>query len=463
MIRSRFVLYTVIACAFLVFDRASAELPKPEVIAKAIQLPVEKYKLENGLVVLLLEDHSAPFFTYHQWFRVGSRDEKVGRTGLAHFFEHLMFKGTPQFPKGDFDRVLRANGGINNAFTTHDYTGYFESLPSGKLELAIKFESDRMRNLMFDLNEINSEREVVKEERRMRVENDVGGLIEEKMWSTLYKIHSYHWPVIGYMNDLNAASIDDMKEFYRVHYAPNNAVLVVVGDFDSSEAKKLIQNYYGKIASQDLPKRDIPAEPDQAGERRATILKPVQSVTVAAAYKTVRSGDADQYPLDILATIMGGGASSRLHRRLVYKEQVASEVSVSSYTPGEPGMFRITVAMKPGQSADPTLKKLSAEIEAVKDKPVDDRELEKAKAAVMKDYVQALKTISGKAHALALNEIYFNDYRQMFRDLESYLAVNAEQIRQVAKKYLKPTARTVVVVRPGAANEKTSGGKGVEQ
>lgn len=233
----------------LISFSAQAELPTQVSIADQIRFPVEKYQLSNGLTVLLHEDHSAPIISIHQWFRVGSANEHPGRTGIAHFFEHLMFKGTPKYPNRELDRQIQANGGTNNAFTTRDYTGYYENMPSGKLELILDIESDRMRNLGFDEKEIKNEREVVKEERRYRVENNVYGYLHENVFETVFRVHPYRWPVIGYMRDLNATSIDDLKEFYRVFYAPNNAVLVITGDFKSSQAKSLIEKYYAKILS----------------------------------------------------------------------------------------------------------------------------------------------------------------------------------------------------------------------
>lgn len=430
---------------------AQAEIPNQKEIATAIRMKVEKFTLGNGLTVLLQEDHSAPFFTYQQWFRVGSRHEKPGLTGLAHFFEHLMFKGTKKYPGDIFDRMIRANGGVSNAFTTRDFTAYYMNLPSDKLELAIDIDSDRMRNLNFDQKQIDSEREVVKEERRFRVDNEVFGVLEEKLWRTVFKVHPYHWPVIGSMVDLNRATIDDMKDFYRIHYAPNNAVVVVVGDFDSSKAKKLITKYYGPIAAQPEVASPEVAEPAQMGERRAVIPRQVQNVSLGIAFRTVKSGDDDMYALDLAASILGGGVSSRLYRRLVYREQTVSNVSVGSYTPKNPGIFKLTLSLKPGQTSEGVLKSVAAELFKLRSQPITDAELEKAKNWVMKDYVESLKTFSGKANALAIHEVYSKDYQVMFKDLERYLAVTKDQILSAADRYLKPTARTVILVQNGVA------------
>lgn len=430
---------------------ASADLPNQTDVTSAIQMNVDKYQLKNGLTVLLLEDHSVPFISYQQWFRVGSRHEQPGLTGLAHFFEHLMFKGTAKYPGDSYFRQVRSNGGSANAFTTRDFTGYYVNLPSDKLALAIDLESDRMRNLNFDQKQIDSEREVVKEERRFRVDNDVSGTLEEKLWRTVFKVHPYHWPVIGSMVDLNRATMDDMKNFYRIHYAPNNAVVVVVGDFSTSEAKKLIERAYGGIPAQTVPESKTVIEPDQLSERRAVINKSVQNTTAVVAYRSVASGTPDMYALDLAASILGGGNSSRLYRRLVYKAQSVNSVSVSSYTPADPGIFRVSLSLKPGQSAESVFQTVGAEIKRLRSELVTEAELEKAKNWVMKDYVEALKTISGKANALAIHEIYSKDYQSIFEDLKKYIAVSREDIKRVADAYLQQKSRNIVIVQKGEA------------
>ena len=411
-----------------------------------IHLDVEKYQLANGLTVLLYEDHSSPSFSFHQWFRVGSVNEQPGRTGLAHFFEHLMFKGTAKHPPREYEKIVQSNGGIFNAFTTNDYTGYYASMPAGKLESVVELEADRMRNLAFDAKEIQNEREVVKEERRMRFDNDVMGSMQESIFRTVYKVHSYHTMAIGSMKDLNAASIDDLKAFYNTYYSPNNAVIVIVGDFQKSEAKHLIQKYYGSIPSQLIPAETVTPEPEQKSPRKLVIKRPVQNPTVAVTYLTSKSGDSDTYALDLLSNILGEGVSSRLHRKLVYTRQIVSAISSSSWTPKYPGIFQITASVKPGVSTDSVVDAVLAEINAFRNGLVTDLELEKAKNQIMMSFVSGLKTNAGKAHALAINEVLTKDYRNLFSDLDRYQAVTKEQIQQVAKKYLAPQRRSVVEV-----------------
>jgi zinc protease len=236
----------------------------PASFSQSIRFPVEKFKLANGLTVLLNEDHSAPIISYHTWFRVGSKNEEVGYTGIAHLFEHMMFKGAKRYTGEQFDRVLQANGGVNNAFTTHDYTGYYETLPGSKLELVADIEADRMENLQITPENLTSERDVVKEERRFRVDNNPGGVLREALYGTAFKVHPYRWPVIGYMEDISRIDVAKANEFYRTYYAPNNAVLVISGDFDKAEAKRIVEKYYGAIKSQEIPQRPRPPEPHPA-------------------------------------------------------------------------------------------------------------------------------------------------------------------------------------------------------
>jgi zinc protease len=370
---------------------------------------------------------------------------------MAHFFEHLMFKGTPKYPKNEFDRQIQANGGTNNAFTSLDYTGYYENMPSGTLDLILDIESDRMRNLNFDPTEIKNEREVVKEERRYRVENSVFGYLHEGVFETVFRVHPYRWPVVGYMKDLDATSMDDLKEFYRVFYAPNNAVLVITGDFKSGATKSLIEKHYGKIPAQPLPEHKFDPEPQQKSQRSMQLVKDVQSPTFAVAYQAPPAGQDDAYVLDLLANILGNGSSSRLHKQLVYRQQVASSVSAWNYTPLLSGVFQIFCSVKPGMNMESAINTTFNEIYKMRNRLVSDDELKKAKTQVMIDYIDSLKTVSGKARALALNEVLFKDYTMMFKDLDRYNSVTAEQIKAAAEKYLQTQQAAIVRVKPQGA------------
>ena len=431
----------------LVFQLQGAEKP-----ALSIQLNVEKYQLPNGLTVILHEDHSAPIISYHTWFRVGSKDEKLGRTGLAHFLEHLMFKGAKRYTGKQFDQLMQANGISNNAFTSLDYTGYYENLPSSKLELIMDMESDRLQNLALRPEDFQSEKEVVKEERRSRVDNQPLGKMREVVYHTAYKVSPYKWPVIGRMTDLNRISIKDVRAFWQKFYSPSNAVLVIVGDFNSRRVKRMIEKYYGSIPGGKTPVRNYAKEPLQQGQRSVTLRKNISSPYFSVAYKIPGAGEKDVFALDLLAQILGKGSSSRLYKRLVYREQSVLQIGVSSYTPKEGGLFRITGAIPPGENSKQQLEKairsVFAEIWKSSHHLVSDKELQKAKTQVMKSYVDSLTTMAGKAEILALNEVLFGSYKVFFKDLQNYQSVTAEQIKEVAEKYLKPSQRSVVRLLP---------------
>ncbi len=417
-------------------------------IGDQIRFNVEKFQLPNGLTVLLHEDHSAPLVAYHTWFRVGSKDEDPGYTGIAHLFEHMMFKGAKRYGPGTFDRILQANGAINNAFTSYDYTGYYEIFPSSKLELVMDIESDRMVNLQITEDSLKSEREVVKEERRFRYEDNPTGTLHHLLFNTAFKVHPYRWPVIGSMEDLNRVTVEKANEFYRMYYAPNNAVLVIAGDIKPAEVKKLVHKYYGPLRSQEVKRKELPQEPPQKAIRSYQTTKNIQSLQFAVGYHVPKSGSEEAYALDLLANILGGGNSSRLHQRLVYREQIATSVRAGNLTMQDSGLFQIYVTLKPGADYSQAQKAVYGEMWRAANIKIKDAELEKAKNQVMKGYVDALKTVHGKAQALAINEIYYGDYERLFKDLEQYEKVTADQIMQAAKKYLNPYQSTLVILKP---------------
>lgn len=420
-------------------------------IGSQIRFPVEKYKLANGLTVLLHEDHSVPLISYQTWFRVGSKNEQKGLTGMAHLFEHMMFRGAKRFTGEQFDTMLQANGAQNNAFTTNDYTGYYENLPSAKLELIMDLESDRMENLKINAENLKAEREVVKEERRMRVDNNPAGQLREALFDKAFTTNPYHWPVIGYMPDLDNVTVENAQVFHRTYYAPNNATLVIAGDFDSAQVKKWVEKYYGAIKSQPIPVQTFAQEPEQKTPRSEFLTQQVQATQFVLAYHTPKTGTDESYALDLLANILGFGDSSRLHQRLVYQDQVAANVGAYNQTLQLDGLFQIYINLKPGADFKKAERAALGVIWRPRKMMVTADELQKAKNQVMKGYVDGLKTIHGRAEALALNETIYGDYEMLFKDLERYNAVTAKQIRDVAFKYLGPEKMTLVVLKPGAA------------
>jgi zinc protease len=413
-----------------------------------IQFPVEKYTLKNGLTVILAEDHSVPMISYHTWYRVGSRDEGPGVTGAAHMLEHMMFKGAKKYSGKQFDHVLHENGIVNNAFTSNDYTGFYENLPSNKLELIMDMEVDRMRSLALNPQDLTSELQVVGEERRWRVDNNPGGMLREMIFGTLFKVHPYTWPVIGYMTDIQAYTVEKLRKFYDTYYLPNNAVLVISGDFEPAKTKALIEKYYSQLESKPLPERKYPVEPDAKAPQRKVMPWDVQTKTFMVAYKGVQAGHDDSFALDLLGNILGGGLSSRLHKKLVYQQQIASSTSAFDMTNADPGAFLVMTTMKPGKGTAEAEKVIADEIETLKTTLVSEKELQKAKNQTMMDYMEGLTTIDGKAQALAINEILFGDYGHLFSDLERYNKVKVQDIRNVAKKYLQQQRRVVGILEP---------------
>ncbi len=417
-----------------------------------IKFPVEKITLKNGLTVLLHEDHSIPMVSYHTWYRVGSRDEQPGVTGAAHMLEHMMFKGAKIYTGKQFDAILHGNGIQNNAFTTDDYTGFYENLPSAKLELIMKVEVDRMKDLALQPEDLVSELQVVGEERRWRVDNNPPSLLREVMMDKLYEVHPYHWPTIGYMKDIQAYTVAKLRHFYETFYVPNNAVLVIAGDINIPKTKELVAKYYGALQFKALPERKYPQEPESTKERRVETTGEVQTTTVAVAYKGVESGHPDGFALDLLANILGSGPSSRLYKKLVYESQKASQAGCYDSTSADPGYFLLTASMIPGQKSAFAENVFAQEIKKLQENLIPERELAKAKNQIMKEFVDALQTIDGRAESLALSEIVQGDYGKIFTDLDKYQTVTATDIQRVAKKYLIPQRRLTAVLNPHSSN-----------
>ena len=416
-----------------------------------IQFPVEKYQLKNGLTVILAEDHSVPMVSYHTWYRVGSRDESPGVTGAAHMLEHMMFKGAKKYSGKDFDRILHENGIVNNAFTTNDYTGFYENLPSGKLELIMDMEVDRMRSLALRAEDLKSELQVVGEERRWRTDNNPEGLLREIFNGLIYKVHPYKWPVIGYMKDIQAYTPEKLRKFYDTYYVPNNAVLVISGDFNKKQTKELIEKYYGQLEAKTLPPRIYPPEPEMTKPQRKIQPWSVENDYLMVGYKGVAAGTPDGYALDLASNVLGSGNSSRLYKRLVYQAQIATGTTAFDMTNADPGTFMIFVSMKPGVSESAAEPIVQQEIQKMMDAPVSEKELEKSKNQTSMDFLESLTTIDGKAQALAINEILYGDYSRLFSDLERYDKVTAADIQRVVKTYLQPQKKAIAILKPKSA------------
>lgn len=446
-----------LATLFWQFNQLYAQ-PLPEKITRPstnpsaqelkIDFPVEKFQLENGLTVILAQDRSVPMISYHTWYRVGSRDEKPGITGVAHMLEHMMFKGAKKYSGKEFDQILHSNGIVNNAFTSMDYTGFYQNLPSSKLELMMDMEVDRMRFLALKPEDLKSELQVVGEERRWRVDNNPNGLLREMMMENIYSAHPYTWPVIGWMKDIQAYTVDKLKDFYDRFYVPNNAVLVLAGDFEIEPTKKLVQKYYGVLKKGPLLEKQFPAEPPMK-EAKSKILKSnVGNSSLIVGYHGVSAQHPDVYALDLTAQILGAGQSSRLFKRMVYQDQTSSAATASNMTPADPGVFFIYAALKPGQSWKAAEKTILSEVEKLKATAPSAKELEKVQNQVMTEFIQSLETNDGRAQALAVNEIIYGDYRRLFVDVHNYRRVTPQDIKRVANQYLKANQRVTGVLEP---------------
>lgn len=434
--------------ALLLVSPAALASVSPEALEKAIQFPVEKYTLANGLTVLLHPDKSIPAVSVQTWFRVGSKDERPGRTGLAHFFEHMMFKGTKKYGKDTWGKFLNSKGADMNAFTSTDYTGYYINAPAEHLELLLDIEADRMRNLLLDQKEVTSEREVVKEERRMRYEDQIEGGIRERMASLMYEKLPYRWLPIGSMVDLNAASMDDLHAFYKQFYSPNNAVLVVAGSFDVAAARKLVTKYYDSLPKENIVRPEITQESEQKAPRNAKITREAQAPTVAIGYKLPDLKHPDHYALDLLAILLGQGNSSRLYKDLVYKREIAVNSYAASYGMNLSGEFLVYANLKPKGNPDAAVRAIDDQLRVLRHNPPSQKELDKARNLLMKDYVDGLKRVSGRARMLALYEIVHGDYSRIFKDLKKYQEVEPKDITRVAMAYLRPSQRNIITVLP---------------
>ena len=419
-------------------------------LAQEIRFNVVPYRLDNGLKVLTLEDHSVPAMSYYTFFRVGSRDERPGRTGISHLFEHMMFNGTKKFGPEVFDRTLESKGGASNAFTTEDITVYHESFPSEALDTVVELEADRMAGLDLTDASLDHERSVVKEERRLRTDNDLEGSMFELLQGTAYLAHPYQWPVVGWMADLDAITVKDCEEYFRVHYAPNNATVILVGDFKPERAIGLISKAYGPIPAQPQAAAVVRDEPEQQGERRASLNRAAQLPAIAVAYHVPATTADDVFALDLLQIILGEGESSVLTRRLVYEEELATRVEVENVWRIDPSVFVVYAEAKPGVTAATLEAALETEVESLGRQEVTDAALQKARNIRTTNEVKALKTNGGKAEQLGLFETYFGGYARLFTVLKNYEATTKGDIQKVAARHLRAGNRTVVTLVPAA-------------
>jgi zinc protease len=406
------------------------------------------HKLDNGLKVVLLEDHDIPNIAYYTFFRVGSRNERPGLTGVSHFIEHMMFNGTQANGPGQFDRIMEANGGANNAFTSEDMTGYTNWYPAAALEKMIALDADRMQGLIFDPQVLESERGVIASERRMAVENNNENLLAETVRATAIMAHPYHWDVIGWMSDILGWKRDEIIAYYRTFYSPNNAVIIVVGDFQAKKIIELIRKYYAAIPRGLAPPAVLTVEPQQLGPRRVLVRKTAQTPSFIQVYHAPAATDPDFPGMDVLGMALLQGESSRLYQRLVARDQLALDVSGGIGKSLDPLLFTITVKPRPGIEPGLIEKAVEEELDRIKKESIAEKELQKALNSVRMDFYNPLMTIAGKAYKLGESEIYYGGYEHIFKAMDPYKAVTLNKIRELAAKYFSENNKTVGVLVP---------------
>jgi zinc protease len=404
--------------------------------------------LPNGLRVLLLEDHRSPIVSVQLWYRVGSRNEQRGATGIAHFLEHLMFKGTRRYGPRQFARLVEQNGGQDNAFTSQDVTSYFVNITADQLDLVLDLESDRMRNLLLDPKEIDSERQVVIEERRTRTEDDPEGFLGEEVGSIAFKAHPYGSPIIGWMEDLKRLTPAEIRAFYRTYYVPNNAILVAVGDFRAQTALEKVKQRFGPIARGPAPPPVSPVEPPQNGERRVIVQKQAQLPIVYLAWHVPNQRSDDAPALEVLSTVLSGGRASRLYRNLVYERQLALEAGGDySYFSLDPNLFWFWATAMPGQTPEKLEAELLAEMARLGQEPVSDEELQRAKNQIEAQFVFQQDSVYRRAALLVRFEL-IGGYGLIDAFLGRIRAVTAADLQRVARTYFPVDRKNVGVLLP---------------
>ena len=413
---------------------------------------VTEATLDNGLRVLILEDHRSPIVSVQTWYRVGSRNERVGATGLAHFLEHMMFKGTPTHGKGQFARQVEQNGGQDNAFTSTDVTSYFVNIASEKVGMVLGLEADRMRHLLLDPKEIDSERQVVMEERRTRTEDDPDGLLSEQMMAVAFEALPYRWPIIGWMEDIQRINPDELRAFYDTYYIPNNAILVVVGDVKAADVLATIRQVYGAIPRGPAPPPMTATEPPQRGEKRVAVKKAgAQLPIVDLAWHVPNYKSADAPALDLLSSILSDGRASRLYRKLVYEKRLALSAGGDySYSSMDPNLFWLYATPLPGQTPEALEQALLAEIELLKTEPVPEEELERAKNQIEASFVWRQDSVYSRGSSLARFELQ-GSWRLLEQFVPKIRAVTAADLQRVARTYFPADRKTVGVLLPAEA------------
>jgi zinc protease len=430
------------AIPVMLVQQASAAVRPPKLQYAITTLP-------NGLTLVLSEDHSTPIVHLNLTYHVGSKNEKPGRTGFAHLFEHLMFKGSQNVMPEAHTSYVASVGGQSNAYTTDDETVFWETVPSQYLPMILWLEADRMATLRIDKDTFTNEREVVKEERRMRVDNQPYGRLNEIIYDQAFTVHPYKHATIGSMEDLEAASVEDVRDFYRTYYVPSNATLVLVGDFDAAQALQLVTQYVGRVpkADREVP-RDIPKEPPQTKEKRITLTEPWPLPAVIVAHHITFDGNPDSYPLHIAAKVLSDGESSRIYKKLVYDKQMAVAAFGSANLIEDPNLFYAVAIVQPGHTTEEVASTLIAEFDRLKTEAISARELQRAKNQFARDYILGRESNQQKAGILAHAVVIHNDIKTADGEFDIFQNITVGDVQRVARTYFTPENRIVLTLMP---------------
>ena len=426
--------------------RAVTEVRPPRLTHTVSTLP-------NGLTLILHEDHSAPIVNVQVWYHVGSKNERPGRRGLAHLFEHLMFKGSRNVKPEQHSARIAAAGGLSNAYTTEDVTVFWETVPSPFLPLALWLEADRMATLRIDRQEFQREREIVKEERRMRVENQPYGRLSEIVNGFAFTVHPYRYPTIGSMADFDAApTLDDVRAFYRTFYVPSNATVVIAGDIDAAAAAALVAKYFGRIPrpGHTVP-RDTPAEPPQKSPRRLAVEENWPLPVVVVAHHVTAGVHPDSYPLQVASKILSDGQNSRIYRKLVYETGIALSAAGIGGLSEHPSLFYAYAVVQPGHTANEAEQALAGELDRLRSEPVSEPELARAKNQFTRDFVLGRQTVQQKASMLGRASVLYGDVASADAEFDRFQRVTAADIQRVAQSYFAPVGRMFITVSPRLA------------
>ncbi len=412
-------------------------------------LQYEMMTLSNGLTIVLSPDHSTPIVHVEVWYHVGSKDEKPGRTGFAHLFEHMMFKGSKNVDPEEHASMLASIGGQSNAYTNDDATVFWQTVPSQYLPLVLWLEADRMATLRIDKATFENEREVVKEERRLRVDNPPFGRLSEILYDQFYTVSPYKHTTIGSMKDLDLASVEDVRDFHNQFYVPSNATIAIVGDFDMAQAKELVGRYLGRVPKSDrvIPREYLQEKPTKA-ERRITVNENWPLPAVIVAYPITYDGHADSYPLHLTSKILSDGDSSRIYQSLVYQKQIAFSAFGGGNIIEEPNLFFAVALVAPGRTHDEVEKALVAEFDKLRNEPISERELQRAKNQFFRDYIVDRESVRGKASQLAHAVVIHEDVKTADGEVEIFTNMKVSDLQRVAKTYFTPESRLVLKILP---------------